>query len=171
MDGSGDPAAASITCGSTLGRYRAPPLPILCVRPDDVVGFLTPSQHMRGHLALIAMRCHGAVPEVVWIDTDGTIDPCCDDWLDITPQHAHLQLQPSDVPSLVDLRCVTRLFVSISGSDIKRVRSTRDACISAGAKRVIASTTRQIRSGRYPEFELVEVTDTAGHLIHPLRKG
>jgi hypothetical protein len=121
---------------------------------------------MRGHEALIAMRRQGAVPDVVWIDTDLARLPMADDWLEVTPRHAHVQLDPADSPARVDFRCVIGLTVSISGDDLKRVRATRDACVFAGAKRVIASTTKRIGRGEFAAFQLVELTDTDGHLTH-----
>lgn len=121
---------------------------------------------MNGHLPLIAMREQGAVPAVVWLETNPEHDPCCDDWLDISPDHAHLQLDQNECPARADLRCVVGLMVSISGSDLKRVRATRDACVAAGAKRVIAATTKRIGRGESQEHEVVEITDTAGFLTH-----
>lgn len=125
---------------------------------------------MRGHLALIAMRQRGAKPDLVWLETNPERDPCCDDWLEITPKHAHLQFDPEESPARVDLRCVVGLTVSISGSNLKRVRATRDACIAAGAKRVIASTTRQIGNDEFPAFQVMELTDTDGHLTHNIEE-
>lgn len=117
---------------------------------------------MRGHQQLIAMRNAGAVPDVVWIDTDLPKLPMPGDWHEITPRHAHLQLDASDRLARLDLRCVIGLTVSVSGSDVHRVRAVRDACIDAKAKRVIAATTTPIGIDEFIAFKLVELTDTAG---------
>lgn len=95
---------------------------------------------MRGHQALITMRMEGYAPEMVWFDVDSPHLPMPDDWHHVSPNHAHLQLQPSDNLATLDLRCVVGLTVFVDGHETRRVVAIRDACIKAGAKRVIAYT-------------------------------
>lgn len=121
---------------------------------------------MRGHQALIAMRRAGAIPDAVWLGTDAALDPRCTDWLDTTPRHAQLQLDADESPLRADLRCVVGLLVCVTGSDLQRVRQTRDACIAAMASRVIATTTRSVGNDEFPAFQVVEITDTDGHMTH-----
>jgi hypothetical protein len=105
---------------------------------------------MRGHKALIDMRSKGWKPSLVWLDADSPKLPMTDDWDMVSPMHAHLQLQATDRLATLDLRCLVGLTVFVDGNNTQRVIEARDACIKAGAERVIAYTADHI-------------SDTEGH--------
>jgi len=115
---------------------------------------------MRGHQQLIAMRKDGFVPDCVWIDTDHDHLNCWRDWHGMDSRHAHVQIEPAE--RRFDLRCVIGLPCFVQGSDRRRVFAVRDACIAAGAARVIASVTQQRGQGDYATFEAIESSDTEG---------
>jgi hypothetical protein len=106
---------------------------------------------MRGHHALIEMRTQGYAPACVWLDVNEPRLPMPDDWQENSPRDAHLQLEARDRLSTLDLRCLVGLRVFVYGDVAKLVGATREACIAAGAKRVIAAC---------PDF----TTDTEGHI-------
>jgi hypothetical protein len=115
---------------------------------------------MRGQAALEAMRRSGVVPAWVWIDTDHWRSDVPETWQVYAPQHAHLQ---STKPDRAALRCVVGLPVQIDGEDRERVNAMRDACIAAGAKRVIASLyERRDDVPDYERYQVIEVSDTDG---------
>lgn len=93
---------------------------------------------MRGHKALVAMRLKGRKPAMVWFDADYPKLPMADDWQEDRPDHAHLQIDRHENVETLDLRCLVGLTVFVDGQDVRRVVAVRDACIKAGAERVIA---------------------------------
>lgn len=116
---------------------------------------------MRGHEPLIAMRLKGQVPHMVAINVADERDRLAGDWhqIGVGP---HLWVEPGDSIATLDLRCVVNLLVDVSG-DIKhekRVRRVFDACIKAGAARVMGAIHKPKRDG----LEIVEYMDTAGVL-------
>lgn len=118
---------------------------------------------MRGHEKLVAMRHAGYVPDSVWIDTDAERAlPMPGDWHAIDNRKAHLQTEPGEKAWRIDLRCAVGLICYVDGSRALEVRAMRDACIAAGAKRVIATVMRRLGAGEFITFELIEMTDTDG---------
>lgn len=119
---------------------------------------------MRGHEALIAMRCRGKAPEVVFLATYTDRLRQWSDWHQLSPHMASLELEPIDRPSRMDLRCLVALTVVISGTNADRVSETAQACRDAGAGRVIAVTTQPQGEGEFRQSEVVTVADTEGVL-------
>ncbi len=117
---------------------------------------------MRGQAHLEAMRRRGYAPEAVDICLFKTRPGATEDWARWHPQYATLE---ADKPDRAALRCIVGLAVGIHGSDPMRVHAMRDACISAGAQRVVA-TVFDDRPG-LPDadrFQAIEITDTQGVL-------
>jgi hypothetical protein len=119
---------------------------------------------MRGQAQLEAMRRRGFVPE--------TVDLClfktrsAEDWPRLHPRYAVLEAVQSVRPA--ELRCLVGLEVQIHGEKREVVHAMRDACIAAGARRVIAT----VFDGRdsvpdYERFRAVEASDTQGVLTWP----
>jgi len=94
---------------------------------------------MRGADQLIAFRRRGHRPAFVWVDTDHDSLRCWRDWPSLTPGMAHLQIEPTDQPGLLDLRCLIGLDVLVQGTDADRVQAIADACRDAEASRVMAA--------------------------------
>lgn len=126
---------------------------------------------MYGHESLIEFRKAGVIPDGVWIDAGpvGALDPAQDwaKWVE-TQTHARIQIEPHDRVPRLDLRCVRGMQCRIDGEDTARVREVRDACIAAGAKRVIAAVLRRIGYGEWQSFQMTECTDTEGVIVFPL---
>lgn len=118
---------------------------------------------MRGQNRLIELRMSGSIPDCVWIDTAGpnTVNQA-DDWHAMNPAQAHLQTEAGDKVSRLDMRCVRGLTCYVEGTDQAKVAAMRDACISVGAKRVIAATMQRYGRGEYIAFKVTSMTDTAG---------
>lgn len=118
---------------------------------------------MRGHTQLIDMRQAGKVPNWVFLETDP--DPLREwaDWERMDNTKASLLIEPTD--KRLDLRCVIDLKCFVQGEGRARVHEIRDACIAAGAKRVIAAVMRRIGEGEYVAFRTEEITDTAGLVV------
>ena len=95
---------------------------------------------MRGHEPLVAMRLRGLQPASVHLNANGnslSVDwtiPACPG----APLHAELEVDPTETIGRLDLRCIADLTVHLNGSNPERVAALRDACIEAGARRVIA---------------------------------
>jgi hypothetical protein len=83
---------------------------------------------MRGLDRIVSMRRQGFRPGYVAItDTPqlpGVLDDC--------------QMEPSDVPELLDLRALFGLFVVIQGNDSAAVSRWADAAMKAGASTVLS---------------------------------
>lgn len=123
---------------------------------------------MHGHEQLIAMRLHGYMPDQVWIGTDlGERIDQARDWLAMNSAVAHLQLDAPDKPARLDLRCVHGLMCFVQGSDAHTVHAVRDACIEAGAKRVISAVMERFGRGEWAAFRTIEQTDTDGQFVWP----
>lgn len=123
---------------------------------------------MRGHEALIAMRLRRRkVPRIVFFDFAGGRSERWRTWQFETPDRAYLLLDHGDVPGAMDLRCVVGLTVWINHTDEARVIALRDACMAAGADRVIAHVSDQVGEGEYAKFPLRWCTDTAGFMTWP----
>lgn len=104
---------------------------------------------MRGHMPLIAMRRKGAMPDMVWVETDR--DDAVRQWhhwpVD-TPHIAHIEIDRDDPVHRMDLRCLVGMRCTVVGQDSGRVQQVVRACIDAGAARVIAAhTTVSINRG------------------------
>lgn len=94
---------------------------------------------MTGHEPLVAMRLRGRQPASVHINANGN---SVGNWTipayPGAPLHAELNVHPSETIGRLDLRCIAELTVHLNGDDPQRVAALRDACIEAGARRVIA---------------------------------
>ena len=115
---------------------------------------------MKGHHALIAMRNKGKTPSIVFVETTNDRLRQAAAWQQLNPGMAQILIEPEDVPAMLDLRCVVGLLVSISGDCAELVGRVHDACLEAGAKRVISSVCQLGRYGR----ELTRISDTEGIL-------
>ena len=87
---------------------------------------------MRGHDHLIATRCSGHVPRIVFVNDS----PCDTDW-HTTGDHVTLCTAGDTVP-LLDLRCLVGLRVSISSPSEARAKALADRCKASGAATVAA---------------------------------
>lgn len=119
---------------------------------------------MRGHEPLIEMRMKGHVPDCAWIDTDKDNLEAWRYWLEMNNASANIQIEPTDKHP--DLRCIVGLPCYIQGSDRKLVAAIRDACIAAGASRVVAMFMERFGQGEFVAFRVLEVTDTSGLLTY-----
>jgi hypothetical protein len=54
------------------------------------------------------------------------------------PIHADINVDPAESIGRLDLRCIVGLTIHLNGSNAERVAELRDACLEAGAERVIA---------------------------------
>jgi hypothetical protein len=94
---------------------------------------------MRGHEPLVAMRMRGFLPAAVYVNADGNTPG---DWTipahAAAPLFAEINVDPSETIARLDLRCLAGLTVHLNGSDPMRVAALKDACMEAGAQRVIA---------------------------------
>ena len=117
---------------------------------------------MRGLAPLIALRRGGSVPDCVWVDLERDPMPMAEDWAGINNRSAHVQLEPEDRIRHLDLRCAKGLPCYVQGNDRDEVRAMRDACLAAGASRVIATVMRRVGQGEFVAFHVEEMTDTAG---------
>lgn len=96
---------------------------------------------MRGNEHLIAMRNKGYKPRSVWVEclpmnsfAKSLLSPHIKNDMDI-----HLDRKDIDVIGRLDLRCLTGLNVYVNGPNDETTQSVADACLRAGAVRVIAS--------------------------------
>lgn len=120
---------------------------------------------MHGQEKIIGMRMGGSVPDCVWIDADepGALHPEAD-WHVLNNRQAYVTTDANQRPHRLDLRFLKGLDCYIDGTDAARVNATRDACIAAGARRVVAWTMRRLGNDEFPAFRLVDVSDTEGHM-------
>jgi hypothetical protein len=95
---------------------------------------------MRGHDALITFRKEGGQPKGVWVSH--SLDPH-KGWSMWNKYKGHdrypeVEVLPTEVPELLDLRFAVGLVVHVSGMNLyKKAKSLHDAFIAANAKRVI----------------------------------
>ena len=120
---------------------------------------------MRGSNGLIALRKAGVAPDWVWVDTDLTPAPFADETTLDNCIGIRLQIEKSDKPNRLDLRCVVGLNCYVQGETASVVHATRDACIDAGAKRVIAAVMDRKGRGEFVSFGVSDLTDTAGIFV------
>lgn len=120
---------------------------------------------MRGHAQLEAMRRSGYAP--AWVDV--CLYPVKPHLLGVSDSGLIATIEATSWDhARADLRCVVGLEVRVSGDDATAVHAMRDACIKAGASRVIAT----VFDGRedIPDaqrFAALKVTDTKGILTWP----
>ena len=99
---------------------------------------------MLGHAPIIKMRLNGKRPSIVFINDFPT--PEAKDWHTPgakysqvwAPDHATMQVDAGDRIEALDLRFLTGLTVSATGSTEARAKALFAACIAAGAKTVAA---------------------------------
>lgn len=97
---------------------------------------------MLGHLPIIKMRMAGKRPKIVFINDFPT--PEAADWHKPgaaygqvwVPDHATVQIDPSDRIEALDLRFVAGLIVSATGSTEARAKALFEACKHFGATTV-----------------------------------
>lgn len=94
---------------------------------------------MRGHEALIALRLSRRRPRAVFIDVMAATDECWRDWQQLTPQHAHVDVSPDEPIHRLDFRFTVGMNVIVTGDEQSRAQAISDACIEAGALRVVAA--------------------------------
>lgn len=87
---------------------------------------------MRGHDHLIAMRCKGQAPQIVFVNDY----PCDTDW-HATGDHVTLCVAGDALP-LLDLRCLVGLRVSVSSFSEARAKALAERCKASGAATVAA---------------------------------
>lgn len=92
---------------------------------------------MRGHEPIVAMRRNGLMPAMVWIDTEPCALKAWAGWPSVDASHAHVWVEAGDSIKRTDLRFVVGLTVQVQGEDAQRVADVQDACVKAGAKRVL----------------------------------
>lgn len=88
---------------------------------------------MKNHEPLIAMRRRGRKPSAVFLVVDCAGREEDLRWPEIDPGMAHVAIEPHDVPSRLDLRCVIGCNVHVLGFDEERLRAVFDAAVGAGA--------------------------------------
>lgn len=88
---------------------------------------------MRGLDHVIAMRRKGLKPTYVALSDTHQLQG----WL------GDVQIEPGDVPELLDLRALVGLFVVVQGRDGESVNRWADAAFKAGASTVIAKADGQ----------------------------
>lgn len=120
---------------------------------------------MRGDKALIAMRQSGFVPDYVFINVSPDRLTQADDWQHMNSRTAHLELDPTDRVSRMDMRCVRGLRCYVEGEEQAKVEAMREACVAVGAARVIAAVMERRGSGEFVAFRVRHLSDTAGHLV------
>lgn len=99
---------------------------------------------MLGHAPIVKMRLAGKRPIIVFINDFQT--PEARDWhipgvkyKEVwEPDHATIQVDAGDKIEALDLRFLTGLTVSATGSTEDRAKALFAACIAAGAKTVAA---------------------------------
>ncbi len=96
---------------------------------------------MRGAEYVIAMRIKGYKPRSVWVEmlpmnsfAKTLIRPGIRNDMDI-----HLEPRDIEAANRLDLRCLTGLHVYVNGPNDDTTQAVADACIKAGAVKVIAS--------------------------------
>lgn len=105
---------------------------------------------MRGATELLSARLQGYAPSMVFVDLD--IGPIPGEFRGLD----QVQVEDDDRASSVDLRCVYGLAVNVSGENPGKTRAIAQACVDAGATRVIT----HISEG----CKVVAVEDTEGVL-------
>jgi len=96
---------------------------------------------MRGNEHLIAMRNKGYKPRSVWVEclpmnsfAKSLLSPHIKNDMDI-----HLDARDIVAASRLDLRCLMGLNVYVNGPNDETTQAVADACVKAGAVKVIAS--------------------------------
>lgn len=126
---------------------------------------------MRGQQKLEVMRRSGYAPASIHIET--TPDPLAmsEDWQIHTPNCAYLQLGGGERARVADLLCVVGLLVFVHGDIERTVMAVKNACIEAGARRVVTMVDRLIPLGgadySYEPIVGPEIFEGAEHGIAP----
>lgn len=96
---------------------------------------------MRGQEHVIAMRERGFKPRSVWVEclpmnafAKSLIRPGIRNEMDI-----HLEPRDIETANRLDLRCLMGLNVYVNGPNDDSTQKVADACLKAGASKVIAS--------------------------------
>jgi hypothetical protein len=96
---------------------------------------------MRGHEPLRTMRRRGVRPGVVFIDLVRQPSEWPLQWSTECPHRAHVEILDDEMLSGLDLRFCVGMQVLVQGEAGRRVAQVAEACIEAGAARVVAVTT------------------------------
>lgn len=114
---------------------------------------------MRGHESLLKMRMAGKAPRSVWVSLF-PLQKWVLDWASNreTAADAEIMVEDTDAINRLDLRCLVGLDpVYVNGPEGEQTKRLADACIQAGAKRVLAS----YFAWNHPEHvRLVRMTET-----------
>lgn len=110
---------------------------------------------MRGHAPILRMRLAGQRPDIVFVCDFQT--QSAEDWHNPgerygevwPPDHATVQIDPTDRIGSLDMRFLTGVRVSISGSTEERAKALFEACKKAGATTVAATHTYPVNPYRY----------------------
>lgn len=95
---------------------------------------------MRGHDALIELRKNGRQPRGVWVCHEFDATKGWSAWHKVAghDQYPEVEILPTEVPELLDLRFVVGLIVHVSGMrDYAKAKRLHQALVDAKAKRVI----------------------------------
>lgn len=93
---------------------------------------------MRGHLPIIAMRQRGMVPRTVFLDAFEDPSKSWRQWPRVCMESPQVEILPDESLPMLDLRFLSGLRVMLTGHERRRVQAIRDACVEAGAARVVA---------------------------------
>lgn len=112
---------------------------------------------MRGHESLLKLRMAGKVPRSVWVSLF-PLQKWAIEWAARNSADAEIQIDDDEPINRLDLRCLVGLDpVYVNGPDGEQTKRLADACIKAGAKRVLAS----YFAWTHPEhLRLVRMTET-----------
>src|SRR5574343_216022 len=116
---------------------------------------------MRGRQDLETLRLEGYAP--LWVDLCAY--PCRKDLLGVIGATA--AIEALTVPSRAELRCLVGLHVAVHGSDAGLVHALREACVTAGARRVVATVYSGEQECDLDSYQPLEITDTEGVLTWP----
>lgn len=110
---------------------------------------------MRGHEHIKTMRLQGAVPGLVFVDTDPCQWASWRTWHIETPHNAQVEIELGDFIAGLDLRYARGLKVLVNGSDNDRVKAVGRAFERSGAARVVTATVRKAGA----VFDITHFTD------------
>ena len=110
---------------------------------------------MRGHEHIKTMRLQGAVPGLIFVDTDPCQWQTWRTWHTETPHNAHVEIEPADFIAGLDMRFARGMKILVNGSDDARVKAVGRAFERVGAARVVTATIR--KTGNV--FDVTHFTD------------
>lgn len=111
---------------------------------------------MRGHDALIALRKQGFKPAGVWICHAEDPSRSWASWSRYAghERYPEVEILPTEVPDLLDLRFTVGLTVHVSGmKDYAKAKRLHKALVEANAKRVITVCGDLIIDSEFGEWD------------------